>query len=212
MNRSDPNARGERLDAALDLLAVAGGRHVVPVTGESMLPTLAPGDALQVEFGGGRPRPGDLVLFRQADGLVVHRCLARLRGPDGEATVLRMRGDGRPTFDPPVADGDVRGLVRAIRRRGTWWALDRGAGARGWARAVAWHDHAWGLLFAVVRMAAGSRSGADRPRGPARWVARADRLALRAADRALFRWFHARMPAPGAGPGTPPGADIGPLL
>lgn len=185
------------LDAAFDLLAEAGGVRVVPVTGPSMLPTLADGDGIAVELGARCPRAGDLVLFRQSGGLVVHRFLRRVTRSRRGAH-LRFRGDGRPSFDPPVTEGDLRGVVRAIRRGSRWWSLE-GPGARLWARAIAWHARFWGFKFAVARMLFGRPDPTTPPPWPARWIAQADRLALRAADRALFRVLHRPAePPPGA--------------
>ena len=71
------------------------------VRGDSMRPTLAPGDRLLVRYGG-RVRPGRLVLARFADGtLAVKR-----------ATERRATSTGRPgwwlTSDNPVAGVDSR--------------------------------------------------------------------------------------------------------
>ena len=54
------------LDAAVDLMGRAGRGGRVQVVGESMRPTLAPGDVLAVDFSPGTPRRGDLLLFRLA--------------------------------------------------------------------------------------------------------------------------------------------------
>jgi hypothetical protein len=185
------------LDVALELLGEGGGVRVLSVNGSSMVPTLADGDGIAVDLGATVPRPGDLALFRQADGLVVHRFLrAVTRSRHGAH--LRFRGDGRPSFDPPVASGDVRGIVRAVRRGEAWWSLE-GPAARAWARALAWHGRFWGFKFAVAHRIFGSRAPRTAMPWPVRWVARVDRMALRALDRALFRALHRRVSEPPQG-------------
>ena len=102
---------------------------------------------------------------------------------------VRLRGDGRPTFDPPVSRSQILGVVRAVERDGVWWDLDR-FGGRLWGIAVAGHDHFWGLALGVLRRVRGGVS-----RGEA-WIASLDRASLGLADRALFRAFHRRLPEP----------------
>jgi len=200
MDRPPSGLSPAQIDIAVEMIGAGGGLRVLPVAGDSMRPTLAPGDALLVDLAARSPRAGDLVLFRSGDALVVHRFLRRVRsrrrGPH-----LRMRGDARPTFDPPVRDEDLRGTVRAVRRAGTWWDLS-GRRARLWAIAVALHDRFWGIAFSAAALRIG------RDRAVARAVARLDGRLLRFADRTAFARMHARLPEP------PPGeeADTAPLL
>ncbi|WP_436698511.1 nickel-type superoxide dismutase maturation protease [Nocardioides sp. BYT-33-1] len=101
--------------------AVAGGRRpraprprvgIAVVRGDSMRPTLRPGDRLLVGYGA-RVRPGRVVVARFADGtLVVKRAVERrgsgwwLRGDNPSVGVdSRHRG--------PVPDEAVLGVVRA---------------------------------------------------------------------------------------------------
>jgi hypothetical protein len=188
----------DHLDIAVEMIGASGGLRTLPVTGESMLPTFGTDDALLVDLGARRPRAGDVVLFRSGDSLVVHRYLRRVSSRR-RGDHLRMRGDGRSSFDPPVRDEDIRGIVRAIRRGGTWWSLE-GSGARFWGLAVSWHDRFWGVLFAAARRFGGSR-------GPSPWIFRADRRCLRVADRALFSRFHRKVE-----PDRPDGSETGVLL
>ena len=179
----------DRLAVALDLIGSSGGGpRVIPVVGESMVPTLSDGDAVLVDLESPRPRIGDVVVFRTRDDLVVHRYLGAVH-TRRNGRHLRLRGDGRPTFDPPVTRAQILGIVRAVERGGVWWDLDR-SGARVWGVAVASHDHFWGGALAVLRRA---RGGSSRAEG---WIARVDREMLRLADRVLFGVFHHRVPEP----------------
>ena len=87
------------------------------VRGDSMLPTLRPGDRLLVSYRR-RPRPGDIVVARFVDGTVAVKRAAEPRGPGwwllsdnaSAGTDSRHRG--------VVADADVWGtaLVRVWPR------------------------------------------------------------------------------------------------
>lgn len=85
------------------------GAVTVPVTGDSMLPTLQPGarvvlTAVDVD----RLRIGDVIAFQLAGKLVLHRIHAR----DGEHLITA--GDNLSLYDPPVAVGDVVGLAADV--------------------------------------------------------------------------------------------------
>jgi hypothetical protein len=151
------------------------------VTSDSMLPTLPAGSSVRVEPSARTPRRGDLLVFRQADYLVVHRFLGTARTADG-ARCLRARGDAARPLDPPVAPEHVLGVVVAVRRDGEWRSL-RGAPARAYAAALAWHGLVWAWL---------------RSRGLGAVAEAADRGLLSTADRLLFRAAHRRV-APPAG-------------
>lgn len=191
------------LDAAIGLLGEAGIRGVICVQGGSMLPTLDPGAEVEVEFAPPQVRFGDLLVFRQADYLVVHRCLGRGRRRDG-IRPLRCRGDGAPALDPPVAPGGVIARVLAVRRHDGWRTLETVPG-RVYGVLMAAHDLAWGAAAA----AADRVEGALRRRGvpvPARAVTAAiDRGLLSISDRILFSALHPRRTPPAAG--TPPAAE-----
>jgi hypothetical protein len=168
----------ESLDAAIGLLALNGRRAILPMIGESMRPTLAPGERVLVEFDPTRLERGDLVLYRQLDYLVVHRVLGPASRENDPA--LRTRGDGTSALDPPLERSRVRGRVTAIERDGAWFLLD-GEGARAFALAVAVHDLAWAGVHAVlVRVGLGALAAA------------CDRALLGLAHRALFRALHRR--------------------
>ena len=121
------------IDAAVELLARTGTRGTMIVRGTSMEPTLAPGSVIEVDFSPAHIRAGDLLVFRQAELIVVHRLVSGRRG----GKLLRTQGDACPDPDPPVARDDVLGRVTALERSpGARLSLDE-APARRYARAVA---------------------------------------------------------------------------
>jgi len=178
-------------ERALDLLFSERGRAVVLVADgdTSMRPHLVGGDAVLAAPSSGRPDPGELLLYRQQDYWVVHRCLGRVTAKDGREGV-RTRGDGRNVLDPLLQEADIRARIVAVRRRGEWRSLE-GASARAYARLMAWHDLAWA--------AAGLAGGAL---GLATLIASIDQLVLRLAVPLAFPLFHRRLAPP-----TPAGAD-----
>jgi hypothetical protein len=173
--------RPEVLLAAVDLMGREGRRGAVRVQGQSMRPTLAPQQLLAVEFGPERLRRGDMLIFQQGTALLVHRLLWR-RGSARGPHLLRTRGDGTTTFDPPLAPGAVVGRVVALQD-GAGWRSTRCRRARAYASCVAWHDLLWGAAGVLLRRVE------QRLRGPARGPSPL-RRALVATDRALLRGVH----------------------
>jgi signal peptidase I len=183
------------LDAAVALMGSAGRLGTVRVLGESMLPTLPPGSVLCVEFAPADLVRGDLLLFRQANYLAVHRLVGHTRRPDGQPR-LRTRGDNAAVFDPPVDHSRVVGRVIALRRDGSWRDFRSGR-ARAYGSLLALHDFAWTAAGAVADRTLGRVLRKLRPSlSMRRVVGRVDAALLRAADRLLFRLLHAPMPAP----------------
>ncbi len=84
-------------------------------TGLSMDPTIRDGDVLTVEpVDLGEVRPGEILLYRAAQGVVAHRLM---RCETVEAQLLYvLRGDASGTCDPPVSVGELLGRVTAVRR------------------------------------------------------------------------------------------------
>ncbi len=158
-----------------------------------MRPTILPGRSVRVTFCAGPIRLGDLVVFRQADYLAVHRFLGRTRDPAGVSR-LRTRGDGAQKLDPAVEPARIVGRVLALERPDGWWSVD-GAVARSYAIAIALHD----LFWAVVGSWA-ARLDRALGTGWGRRVGRMDRGLLSFADTVGFRALHARV--------APPPADI----
>lgn len=164
------------------------------VQGSSMIPTLIEGQHLHTVFSEFHPKPGDLLLFRQVDYLVVHRYLGRCRTREGQPA-FRTRGDGRLFLDPAVLPEKVVGLVVAARY-GERWLSFRGTRARWYGRAVAAHCFGWTAVGVVARKA--DRLFA-RLKLPEPWVRSAeflDRLALGCAHVLFFRISHREVPAP----------------
>jgi len=185
----------DQLDAAVELMG-RGRRHgILPMQGDSMLPTLCSGQLIAVDFFPDELVRGDLLLFRQQDYLVVHRLLGAASARDG---TLRTRGDGSPGLDPPLERRRVRGRVFAVHDGDRWWDLEGGA-ARAYALGLAVHDLCWAAAAAMgtrtdrvlVRVGARGRFAA--------WAAAADRRLLGAVHRLLFRAAHRPSAAPPLG-------------
>ena len=94
---------------------VSSGVGFARVRGESMRPTLEPGDRLLVRYGA-HVRPGSLVLARLADGtLAVKRATERRTTASGRPGWWLLSDDPAAGVDSrhrgPVADADVLGVV-----------------------------------------------------------------------------------------------------
>jgi signal peptidase I len=140
------------LDAALGVWGQAGGQHLIPISGRSMLPAIHDGDHALVSHGcvldGGCAGvgPGDVIVFRHGGTLIAHRVLRIERGDDGPTFITK--GDNAPRLDPPLSADEIVGRVLAIERSGrhtsldttTWRILGRliAAGTLAWTRAYGW--------------------------------------------------------------------------
>jgi hypothetical protein len=93
------------------------------IRGESMLPSLWPGDVVEIENCSLEDtRPGEIVLALREDRLVLHRLVA-YRAPHS----FLLRGDSVPGFDPPYPREALLGrLVRRVRRSAPRAAIDSG--------------------------------------------------------------------------------------
>jgi hypothetical protein len=198
------------------LEALSCGRIEVSRATQSMAPLFLGGERLAWRRTESTPRPGELLLYLQRPGPIVHRLLGRVAGGG-----WRTKGDNRPTCDvQPVADREVLGRIVAFERDGEIFALE-GRGARGYARAAAFLSRAGdlgyraaGLGDAVLRRAfffLGKRADRELLRRPAWWV---QRMSQRVLHGLLFDACHARLaelpyPEPGAaaGAGPAPGDD-----
>lgn len=90
-------------------LAGAGREVEMSVVGNSMGTALPEGTIVRVALCDGRSvLQGDIVVFRQNDGILIHRVVHRA------ATHLLTRGDARLAPDPPVTFVDVVGSVTNV--------------------------------------------------------------------------------------------------
>lgn len=104
---------------AIDALH-AFGRLRLRADGSSMLPALHPGDVLDFEACvHAQMQPGEVVLFRRGERLVIHRVLERTA--DG----LLTQGDGLARPDVPVDAADVLGRLVGRSRAGRAIAPER---------------------------------------------------------------------------------------
>jgi signal peptidase I len=99
-----------KIELAAELLR-CGGRIRIRALGTSMLPTIFPGDILQIES---TPQNelavGDVVLVKREKRIVIHRLVSN------ESRRWVTRGDAVPQDDPPVVDEEFLGRVRRIDR------------------------------------------------------------------------------------------------
>jgi signal peptidase I len=134
------------LEVALSVWGRAGGQHLIPISGRSMLPAIHDGDHALVSHGCAGVRPGDVIVFRHGGTLIAHRVLRIECGDDGPTFVTK--GDNAPQLDPPLSADEIVGRVLAIERGGrhtsldttTWRILGRliAAGTLAWTRAYGW--------------------------------------------------------------------------
>ena len=91
-----------------------GGRLRMQVRGESMLPSVWPGDMVEIaDCELKHIQPGEIVLAFRGDRLFLHRFLAH-RGPDG----FLLRGDSMAVPDPVFPASAFHGKLVQIVRAG----------------------------------------------------------------------------------------------
>ena len=116
----------------LEVLKSAGQARLA-VTGTSMLPSIWPGDILEVHRQSvAEIVPGDVVLRERNGAFLAHRVVEKVDWP--ERTLLITRGDASPAPDLPVTPEQLLGRVTAILRGGRRLEprLTR------WGRVVSW--------------------------------------------------------------------------
>jgi hypothetical protein len=180
--------------AAVDLMGRADRRGTVRVLGESMQPTLRPGQLLAVEFAPQRLARGDMLIFRQGDLMLVHRLLGPARPLAGRPR-LRTRGDGTLALDPPVDLDRVIGRVVALAD-GAKWRTTRDRPARAYAWCLAWHDLFWAVVASVSQRVDRGLHGLRISWRSRPAVASVERWLLRRAHRAFFDRLHSAVPRP----------------
>lgn len=94
-----------------------GKELTIPVSGGSMRPFLA-GERDYVMLAkrpGYRLRPGDVVLYRRADGsYILHRICRRKNGG------YYMAGDGQNVMEGPIFEGQIQAVAVRFLRKGKW--------------------------------------------------------------------------------------------
>jgi signal peptidase I len=93
----------------------SAGEARLAVAGASMLPSIWPGDVLEIHrVAVADISLGDIVVFARKNRLVVHRVLRLNREQDD--VVVITRGDRSATADSPVSTNELLGKVTVIRR------------------------------------------------------------------------------------------------
>ncbi len=92
--------------------------------GESMLPTLRPGDRIEAVPCQGEPEIGEIVVFEHEGWLCSHRVLRKIEG------ALITRGDNGRREDDPLPVERVLGRVVRASRNGVEIPLKLGLGAK----------------------------------------------------------------------------------
>jgi SOS-response transcriptional repressor LexA len=101
-----------KLDLAAEVLGLSGTIRLQAL-GASMLPSIWPGDILDIDSKPGEQIiPGDIVLIARDGRFFVHRLIEK------NDVQWITRGDSLPQNDPPVAEVQVLGKVAAIHRKG----------------------------------------------------------------------------------------------
>ena len=99
---------------AIDLLRSVGEAQLA-VSGGSMLPSLWPGDILEIHrVPEEEVSKGDVVVFARQNRLIVHRVTQITR--QGDRMTVITRGDRSARADAPVSANELLGKVRSVRR------------------------------------------------------------------------------------------------
>lgn len=102
----------QRTELTAEVVARFGSARL-RVQGSSMLPSIRPGDELDLRGASSHEiKIGDVVAYRRDGRLFVHRVVERNRQE------LVTRGDTLPQADAPVSASDLLGVVSAVRRDG----------------------------------------------------------------------------------------------
>jgi Peptidase S24-like len=94
----------------------SSGRLRLQVNGWSMMPTIRPGDILEIErVSSGCVSTGAVVLFARDGKLIVHRVTAKLRGCGGNYSFV-AQGDAMLESDPLFSSSALLGRICLISR------------------------------------------------------------------------------------------------
>src|SRR5437868_4610849 len=103
-----------KVNLAADVLHQFGSARIC-VQGSSMLPSIRPGDQIELQSTPvSEIKQGDIVAYRRDDRLFVHRVI----GKDAAGQLL-TRGDTLPQADAPVSESEFLGVVTSVFRDGT---------------------------------------------------------------------------------------------
>jgi hypothetical protein len=128
-------------ELATECLRISG-RLRICVRGESMLPTLWPGDVVDIASCSlDDVRPGEIVLAQREGRFFLHRVVAR-----SQAGGFLLRGDSMPTADPEFSNEALLGRLAGCPPRLTFWSWAIGRVLSCWrlAHRVALRVHAHG--------------------------------------------------------------------
>jgi hypothetical protein len=157
MQAQSPSQGVLRQGMVEEVLQRRGSVHLC-VFGESMLPSIWPGDVVTVaRHPASRIEVGEVILFRRNQRFFLHRVRA-IFSLDG---LLRFntRGDSAPQSDPPIPESDVLGNVVEVRgnqRIGSISPLGFSARALGWVLC-----HCDSLRSFALRIHSQSKNGAQ---------------------------------------------------
>ncbi|HET8946949.1 MAG TPA: SLBB domain-containing protein, partial [Candidatus Polarisedimenticolia bacterium] len=123
-----PEGPGLETEPVLEALLQGGLDVSLPVRGDSMRPTLVPGDRIVVAPCLGLPRPGEILVRRAAAGIMAHR-LVTVALEEGRR-LYRTQGDNEPGLDEGCRREELLGRVVAVIRDGRTLPIDDSAAAR----------------------------------------------------------------------------------
>jgi len=127
-----------KLELAAEMLRAGGGVRLRAL-GNSMLPSIWPGDVLCIERKAGEEMvAGDIVLVARGGRFFIHRLIEKR--DSGWIT----RGDALPQNDEAVAEASVLGKVALVQRKGA--VLVPGSRISWGNRALAWMLCHWDLF------------------------------------------------------------------
>jgi len=114
-NSKDVTAHSQKCGLVKEALDLYGAVRL-RVIGQSMLPSIVPGDTLLIQRKGLQQiAAGDLLLYGRENRFFVHRVVSAINSRECGITT---QGDALPEVDPPVLYNEVLGTVSCIFRNG----------------------------------------------------------------------------------------------